>query len=160
MKRIHKLAAEIFCYSYDNYIDHLGINERFDKLMPNDAQILETAIEENWSIKKIEKQLGVTYEIATSLRKRAIKAIEIVDAENPAESFKIAIKRSINNALREGLNDSKSIEALVKEISYNTADLSINLRDKGHTLHQYSRHLRRDVDGEYYDGYFDEPFIN
>jgi len=44
MERIHLLAAEIFNYSYDNYVDHLGINERFDRLMPRDAEILETAL--------------------------------------------------------------------------------------------------------------------
>ena len=70
MKRIHKLAAEIFCYSYDNYIDHLGVNPRFDKLMPRDAQILETAIKENWPGKKIEQRLDVPYEVALNLKKR------------------------------------------------------------------------------------------
>ena len=29
MRRIHKLAVEIFRYSYDNYLDHLGVNEPF-----------------------------------------------------------------------------------------------------------------------------------
>jgi hypothetical protein len=39
MERIHLLAAEIFKYSYANYDNHLGINERFDRLMPHDAEI-------------------------------------------------------------------------------------------------------------------------
>ena len=34
MDRIQFLAAETFHYSYDNYDDHLGVNERFDRLMP------------------------------------------------------------------------------------------------------------------------------
>ena len=45
MERIH-LAAEIFSYSYTNYHDHLGVNERFDTLMLHDAGILETALKE------------------------------------------------------------------------------------------------------------------
>ncbi len=46
MERIHLLAAEIFRYGYANYDDHLGINERFDTLMPRDAELLETALKE------------------------------------------------------------------------------------------------------------------
>jgi hypothetical protein len=46
MERIHLLAAEIFRYSYANYDDHLGINERFDTLMPRDAELLETVLKE------------------------------------------------------------------------------------------------------------------
>ena len=53
MERIHFLAAEIFRYSYANYDDHLGINERFDKLMPCDAEILETALKDEWPIDKV-----------------------------------------------------------------------------------------------------------
>ena len=47
MERIHLLAAEIFSYSYAHYDDHLGINERFDTLMPRDAEMLETALKVN-----------------------------------------------------------------------------------------------------------------
>ncbi len=142
MKRIHKLAAEIFCYSYDNYIDHLGINERFDKLMPHDAEIMETAIKENWSIKKIENALDIPKEAATNLKKRTIKALKIVDAKNPAESFKQGIQQCILNSLEEGLSSKKNIDHLVEQICYRAADLSVVLEEKGHKLHQYSQHLR------------------
>ena len=30
MNRMQLLAAELFNYSYANYQDHLGVNERFD----------------------------------------------------------------------------------------------------------------------------------
>ena len=158
MKRIHKLAAEIFCYSYDNYIDHLGINIRFDSLMPHDAQILETSIKENWPLKKLTQELDVPHETALILRKRAIKAIQIVDAEIPVDSFKLSLKRSIENAMQDGLKSTKDIEKLVTQICYNAADLSVILKDKNHTLDQYSRHLREEYDCDYDDDYFREPF--
>jgi Mn-dependent DtxR family transcriptional regulator len=41
MNRTQLLAAEVFNYSYANYQDHLGINERFDRLMPETVTTLE-----------------------------------------------------------------------------------------------------------------------
>ena len=44
MDRDHLLAAELFSYSFANYSNHLGIgHERFEKLMPQDAKLLERA---------------------------------------------------------------------------------------------------------------------
>jgi hypothetical protein len=125
MERIHFLAAEIFSYSYANYDDHLGINERFDTLMPNDAEILETALKEEWPIDKVAQELDTSTETARKLLLSVQEALEVVDAENPAESFRNAVRQSI---------------------------------EVGQHLSQYSRHLRRDPETEYYDGYFEEPF--
>lgn len=44
MDRLKLLAAEIYGYSFANYEDHLGIgNERYERLMPQTAETLETA---------------------------------------------------------------------------------------------------------------------
>ena len=158
MDRIHLLAAEIFKYSYANYDDHLGINERFDRLMPRDAEILETALKEEWSIDKVAQNLEVDAEIARLYLIRVKEALEIVDAENPAESFRNAVRQSINYALEDGLDSPEAIEALVIQICYRTADFGLLLDKKRHQLSQYSRHLRREPDTEYFEGYFEEPF--
>ena len=76
MERIHFLAAEIFSYSYANYDDHLGINERFDTLMPRDAELLETALKEEWPIEKVAQELDVSDKIARKLLFAVKEALE------------------------------------------------------------------------------------
>jgi hypothetical protein len=158
MERIHLLAAEIFRYSYANYDDHLGINERFDTLMPRDAEVLETALKEQWPIDKVAQELDVSTEIARKFLFAVKEALEVVDAENPAESFRNAVRQSIKVALEDGLDSPEAIENLVIQICYRAADLGLLLEQKGHHLSQYSRHLRKEPDTEYYEGYFEEPF--
>ena len=158
MERIHFLAAKIFSYSYANYDDHLGINERFDTLMPHDAQILETALKEEWPIEKVAQELDASTETTRKLLFSVKGALEVVDAENPAESFRNAVRQSIEVALKDGLDTTEAIESLVTQICYRAANLGLVLDKKGHHLSQYSRHLRKDPETEYYEGYFEEPF--
>ena len=158
MERIHFLAAEIFSYSYANYDDHLGINERFDTLMPHDAEILETALKEEWPIEKVAQELDASTETTRKLLFSVEGALEVVDAENPAESFRNAVRQSIEVALKDGLDTTEAIESLVTQICYRAANLGLVLDKKGHHLSQYSRHLRKDPETEYYEGYFEEPF--
>mgnify|MGYP000172442747 FL=1 len=158
MERIHFLAAEIFSYSYANYDDHLGINERFDTLMPHDAEILETALKEEWPIEKVAQELDASTETTRKLLFSVKGALEVVDAENPAESFRNAVRQSIEVAIKDGLATTEAIESLVTQICYRAANLGLVLDKKGHHLSQYSRHLRKDPETEYYEGYFEEPF--
>ena len=158
MERIHLLAAEIFRYSYANYDGHLGINERFDKLMPRDAEMLETALKEEWPIDKVAQELDISAEIARKFLIAVKEALEVVDAENPVESFRNAVRQIIKSALEDGLDSPEAIETLVIQICYRAADLGLLLDKKGHHLSQYSRHLRKEPDTEYYEGYFEEPF--
>jgi hypothetical protein len=158
MERIHFLAAEIFSYSYANYDDHLGINERFDTLMPHDAEILETALKEEWPIEKVAQELDASTETTRKLLFLVKGALEVVDAENPAESFRNAVRQSIEVAIKDGLATTEAIESLVTQICYRAANLGLVLDKKGHHLSQYSRHLRKDPETEYYEGYFEEPF--
>jgi len=158
MERIHLLAAEIFRYSYANYDDHLGINERFDTLMPRDAEMLETALKEEWPIDKVAQELDISAEIARKFLIAVMEALEVVDAENPAESFRNAVRQSIVVALKDGLDSAEAVKSLVTQICYRAADLGFVLDKKGHHLSQYSRHLRKDPETEYYEGYFEEPF--
>ena len=59
MDRRQLLAAEIHGYSYDNYHDHLGVNPRFDRYMPEAVDTLESAADEAWPIEKVASALGV-----------------------------------------------------------------------------------------------------
>ena len=158
MERIHFLAAKIFSYSYANYDDHLDINERFDTLMPRDAELLETALKDEWPIDKVAQELDISAEIARKFLIAVMEALEVVDAENPAESFRNAVRQSIVVALKDGLDSKEAVESLVTQICYRAADLGFVLDKKGHHLSQYSRHLRKDPETEYYEGYFEEPF--
>jgi hypothetical protein len=157
MDRIHLLAAEIFAYSYANYEDHLGIgNVRFQKLMPDEARTLERAAAEGWPTERIARELHCDEaEAAESLRSYH-RAREVVDAENPAKSFRWGVRHAIENAANEGLGDEASVERLVTQICYRAADLAFLLEREGKPLSRYSRHLRREPGVEYGEGYFDE----
>ena len=57
----------------------------------------------------------------------------------------------------DGLDSPEAIENLVIQICYRAADLGLLLHNKSHHLSQYSRHLRKEPDTEYYEGYLEEP---
>jgi hypothetical protein len=157
MNRYHLLAAEIFGYSYANYEDHLGIgNIRFEKLMPNDARTLERAGQEGWPTERVAQALGTDAENAAELVDAFRQAHAVVDAENPAESFRRAVRQVIEDAVSDGLEDEESREDLVTQICYRVADLAFLLDREKEPLSRYSRHLRREPDVEYQEGYFDE----
>lgn len=142
MKRIHYLAAEIFFYSYDNYDGHLGINDRFDRMMPNHAQLLDAALNGQFDAKKLAAKLEMTEDDLIEYLQRAKNARKIVDADNPAEGFREAIKQTIQHALKNGLNDEAAIDALTGQICYRAADLSFLLKQNEERLEQYSEALR------------------
>jgi len=158
MTREQLLAAEIFGYSFANYQDHLGIgNIRYEQLMPQAARTLESAAQENWSILRVAEELNMSVDDAEELTVAFDRARQIVDAENPAELFRNAVRFSIQDAAEEGLHDSESIEALVTQICYRAADLAFALEMRKESLIRYSRHLRKESGVEYHEGYFDDP---
>lgn len=157
MDRIQLLAAEIFNYSYDNYAEHLGIgNDRFDKLMPQDVTLLEKAEKENWSAQEVSQHLEIPLEQVPTLQDSYRKARSIIDAPNPSESFRKAVQYCIEFAVKQGLGDEESCERLTRQICYRVADLGFLLNERNEPLHKYSRHLRKEPDVEYYDGYFEK----
>jgi hypothetical protein len=156
LNRYHLLACEIFGYSFANYQDHLGIgNVRFDRLMPQDAEVLERAHREKWPPSKVRDALSVDLETAEQLLAVCEQAIQVIDAENPAESFRNAVRFVIERALTEGLENDDSIEDLVTQICYRASDLAVLLDMEGQPLSRYSRHLRRERGVGYHEGYFD-----
>ncbi|HKK44315.1 MAG TPA: hypothetical protein VJ964_02255 [Balneolaceae bacterium] len=146
MKRIHFLAAELYCYSYDNYEAHLGVNARFDRLMPETTALLERAEKEGWADERIAEESDLKPEDIPKWRKRFREALAIVDAESPAALFLEAVRDSVKFAVEEGLNDEKSINNLVGQICYRTADLSRVLRQNDEPLWKYSEELRSRAD--------------
>ena len=100
MNRAQLLAAEIFAYSLANYEDHLGIgNVRFERLMPEAAETLETAERAGWPATKIAEELEVDVEQAERLLESFQRARDVVDAENAAEAFRHGVRFSIWDAL-------------------------------------------------------------
>ncbi|MEM8952584.1 MAG: hypothetical protein AAGD22_00390 [Verrucomicrobiota bacterium] len=144
MERKNYLAAEVFFYSYDNYDDHLGMNERFDRLMPDDARLLERALDGELDSKELATELGTSEDDLIEFLQRTKNARRIVDAETPVESFREAVKQSIQIALEKGISDEADIDSLVGQICYRAADLSFLLRKSGERLEQYSEDLRRE----------------
>jgi hypothetical protein len=147
MNRYHMLAAEIYGYSYANYEDHLGIgNVRYEKLMPRDARTLERAEAEGWPLEDVARKLDVDTEAAAELIDAFRDAREVVDADNPAESFRRAVRQCIEAAISEGLGDKPSIERLVVQICYRAADLAFLLDLNEQPLSTYSTQLRWEPD--------------
>lgn len=161
LERYHLLAAEIFGYSFANYRDHLGIgNVRYEQIMPDAARALECAVQDNWPATRLANELfpgeQLTEEEAQGFLNACKDALHVLSAENPAESFRNAVRLSVQRAVDDGLDDKDAVEELVKQICYRTSDLAVLLDLEGQNLERYSRHLRREPDVEYYDGYFDE----
>jgi hypothetical protein len=146
MNRNQLLAAELFKYSYANYQDHLGVNERFDRLMPQTVTTLEKAEREKWPTEKLARKLDFEPDHAEDLLQRLQDARSVVDAENPAEAFRNGVRQSIQMALELGLEGPEETEKLVTQICYRAADLAYLLKLEDSSLSRYSRHLRRDPD--------------
>lgn len=156
MNRTQLLAAELFNYSYANYRGHLGVNERFDHLMPQTVMTLEKAEREDWPLKKLARELEIEPEHAEDLLRGLRDARSVVDAENPAQAFRNGVAQSIRLAMELELESAEDVEKLVRQICYRAADLAYLLKVEGSSLSRYSRHLRRKPDVEYYEGYFDK----
>ncbi len=142
MNKKQLLAAETFSYSYANYADHLGINDRFDKYMPDDLKIIEKVVDKGGSADDLAAKIDVDKEIAEGLLSGYLVAKKIVYAENAVESFRLGVRQSIIYALEQGLNSSKDIDDLVGQISYRAADLAYLLDMEQKELSDYSELLR------------------
>jgi hypothetical protein len=156
MKRIHLLAAELFSYSFDNYEGHLGINARFDRLMPQAIMLLERAEKEGWSDERVAEESDFELEKVPHWRKKFKQALEIVDAESHALSFLRSVRQTIEYALEEGLDDEESIDDLVGQIGYRVADLSLLLKQDNENLWEYSHELRLRADDNYEGSHWDD----
>lgn len=158
LERNHLLAAEIFNYSFANYRSHLGgDHERFETLMPEKAELLERAVKEDWSAARLSEVLraedpenligeGPTEKQCEKLLDRCRQALEVVDAETPAESFRCAVRQCVEYAIEKGLRDGDSVEQLVTQICYRASDLSVLLDMEEEPLSLYSRDLRRSTE--------------
>jgi len=147
LDRRYLLAAEIYGYSYDYYEDHLG-NVRFDELMPRQVDTLERAEGESWDDARLAATLEMGAGEIPALRDLYRRAVSIVDAPTPAESFRRGVRFSIQDALREGLdlNNEEAVERLVGQICHRAADLGYLLEVSGEPLAVYSEELRGQED--------------
>lgn len=146
MKRKFLLAAEMYRYSYANYHDHLGVNIRFDKLMPRTVDIMERAERKGWGDTEIADALEIQEEKVDQYKQRYRRAKHIVDAPNAAVSFRRSVRYSIKDAIKEGLRTKDDVESLVMQICYNAADMAYLLDSEDRHLSTYSEELRKDID--------------
>ena len=146
MNRKQLLAAETFHYSYANYANHLGGNIRFDKWMPDDVDTLERAEREGWDDARLAQALDVPEDRVEFWRVSHQRAKDIVDAPNPADSFRRGVRYSIQDAVEEGLTGEREIERLVTQICYRAADLAYLLDLERKRLSDYSEELREESD--------------
>ena len=107
-------------------------------------------------IEALRNHPDVEPEQAGDLLRRLQDARAVVEAENPAEAFRNGVRQSIQMAKELGLESAEDIEKLVRQICYRASDLAYLLKVEESSLSRYSRHLRREPDVEYHDGYFDE----
>jgi uncharacterized protein len=143
MKRKYLLAAEMFNYSYDNYIDHVEAeNIRFTKLMPEEALLVERAELEGWSDEKLASLADYEVDKIPRLREDYRRAIRIIEQKNPAEIFRQGVIESIKVALEKGIQSDEDVEDLAVQVCYRAADLSVLLTDEGKELRHYSKELR------------------
>ena len=142
MTKKQLLAAETFSYSYANYADHLGINQRFDKYMPDDIDTIENIVNARKGARELAKKLDVELNIAQQILTSYLTAKDIVFAENSEASFRKGVKASILFSLESGLNSEKDINDLVRQICYRASDLAYLLDLEEKKLSDYSKALR------------------
>ncbi len=152
MTRYQLLAAEIFTYSFANYASHLGFGHlRFEQIMPQFAKNLERAEKEGWNDKRLAQKLEVELSAVPAWRKRYQDAVEIVDAKNPAESFRHAVRQSLAYEFgRHQIGDAE-LESAVQQICYRAADLAYLLDQTQQKLSDYSEDLRHEEETEFGD---------
>jgi len=143
MDRRQLLAAETFRYSYANYDAHLGVNIRFDEMMPADVDTLERAEEEGWDNARLAHGLDVPEDSVDDWRESYRRAKDIIDAPTHAEAFRRGVRYSILDAIDRGLADAGSVERLVTQICYRAADLAYLLDLSAEELSDYSKELRK-----------------
>lgn len=148
LTRRHRIAAELFAYSYANYSDHLG-NARFTHYMPKDVEILERAVAEKWDHGRIAKELDVEPERVPQLLERLKDAIKIVNAENASESFRESVRQQLRELLADKVNDEEELDKIVIQMCYCAADMGCLLEWEGKRLVDYSEWLRRTADCNY-----------
>lgn len=147
LTRQHLLAAEIFSYSFANYANHLGIgNERFEKLMPDDASILELAVNENWEINRVATAFDFDTDTASSLITKTKNALKVVDAASPVIAFREAVGQLVSKASEEGLNSDDAVRDLVTQVCYRVSDLAHLLVADGTDLMSHCEAFRREID--------------
>jgi len=143
MKEIHYLAAEVYGYSYDNYQEKIEMGHvRFTKYMPDSIRILIKAENENWDDEKLANKLEIDIDQVNSWKNSFRNAQSIVKGEHAGDSFKIAIRKTILDAVESGLSNDEEIETLIEQIYYRTNDFGFLLNKEGRKVSDYSIYLR------------------
>ena len=123
-------------------VEHLSVFFGDNPALDDVSFTLERAERENWDDARLAATLDRDGQEIPSLRGLYRRAVSIVDAPTPAESFRRGVRFSIQDALEEGLDDEEGLERLVGQICHRAADLGYLLEVSGEPLAVYSEELR------------------
>lgn len=141
MDRYKLLAAELLGCTYASYKAQVGVgNPKYDRLMPRHARTLEQARQQNWPLEQVAHKLDIDAQQAKTDLEKFDAARKVVDAPNPAESF----REGVRQLLQALCPDAKKLDELVSKVCYRASDLGQLLEQRGETLNRYSLHLRRE----------------
>lgn len=141
MERYKLLAAELLGCTYASYQAQVGVgNPKYDRLMPRHARTLDQARQQNWPLEQVAHKLDIDAQQAKVDLEKFDAAKKVVDAPNPAEAFREAVRQ----LLQPMCADSKKLDELVCKVCFRASDMGVLLEHRGETLNRYSLHLRRD----------------
>ena len=69
-------------------------------------------------------------------------AQSIVKGKYAGDSFKIAVRKTILDAVESGLSNDEDIETLIEQIYYRTNDFGFLLKKQGRKVSDYSIYFR------------------
>ncbi len=81
-------------------------------------------------------------------RQAYARAVQVVDAPDPAEAFRRGVRQSLQTELADYGLDEADVEEVVAQICYRAADLGYLLERDGRPLASYSEKLRSPASGE------------
>jgi hypothetical protein len=102
--------------------------------MPKNIKLMEKLLNEGKCANELASQLKVDKEDAEDLLEGCSQAKQIVYVKSAAESFRLGVKRSILNALAEGLTTESDVDDLTTQISYRAADFGYLLDLEGEKI--------------------------
>jgi hypothetical protein len=101
-------------------------------------------VKESWPIAKTARRLEADEVTARRLIEAYRDAAAVVDAGDPAESFRNSVRQAVRHSVANRMT-ADEIEKLVVQICYRAADLAYLLDQHGVDLSQYSEQLRAET---------------
>jgi hypothetical protein len=143
MHRYHQLAAEIFGYSFRRHTEKLEIDAvRFSEIMPEEVRVLEEFDPDDESIEELAGRLDCDIDRANRMLEDYRRAVAVVDREDSADRFRLAVENAVEVGLEEGYDEETLAEFVAHQAAYSAADLAYEVEQSGDGWEEVSRELR------------------